>query len=67
VSAENAGEELGRGDWVLLCLDIDGILHGVGSYNHTVVCLGVSAIKLLKIRTCMALRCNIRNIDSTLQ
>ena len=42
VGAENACEELRRGDGMLLCLDIDSILHRVCRNNHAVVCLGVS-------------------------
>jgi hypothetical protein len=47
MSAENAAKELGRGDGVLLRLDVDGVLHRVCSNNHAVVCLGVSADKWL--------------------
>jgi hypothetical protein len=36
--AENAGEELWRRDWVLLCLDVDGVLDGISGYNNAVVC-----------------------------
>lgn len=41
VSAKNASKEFGRGDRVLFSFDIDGILHGVGSYYHAIICFGV--------------------------
>ena len=31
VCSEDTGEELGRRDWVLLCLNIDSVLHRVSS------------------------------------
>ena len=43
VCSEDGGEELGGGDWVLLCFDVDGVLHGVGGYDDAVVRFGVSA------------------------
>lgn len=42
VLAEYAGEELGRGDWVLFCFYVDGVLHGICGYDNTIVCFGVS-------------------------
>lgn len=42
VGSEDGGEELGRGDRVFFCFDIDGVLHGVGGYDYAVVSFGVT-------------------------
>ena len=42
MSRNNRGEQLGRGDRVLLCHDVDGLLHGVSSYHHAVIGFGVA-------------------------
>ena len=42
VGSEDRGEELGRGDGVFFRFDVDGILHGVGGYDHAVVGFGVA-------------------------
>lgn len=44
VSSEDAGEKLGRCDWMFLCLDVNSVFHRVGSHNYAVVGLGVPAI-----------------------
>ena len=46
VLAQDAGVQLGRVDGVLLGLDVDGVLDGVGSDNHAVVGLGVGSLDL---------------------
>lgn len=43
VSCEDGSEELGRVDRVFFGLNVDCVLHGVSSYDHAVVCCGVSA------------------------
>ena len=42
VGSEDGGEELGRGDRVFFCFDVDGVLHGVGGYDYAVVGFGVT-------------------------
>jgi hypothetical protein len=42
VVAEDAGKQLRWSDWVLLGGDVDGVLHRISGYYHTVVGSGVT-------------------------
>jgi len=42
--ADYGSEEFERGDWVLLCEDVAGLLLGVCGYDDAVVCFGVAVL-----------------------
>lgn len=45
VGSEDGGEELWGCDGVFFRLDVDGVFHGIGGYDHAVVCFGVSGFR----------------------
>lgn len=67
VVAQDACKDLGGGNVILLCEDVDGLLLGIGSNDGLVVCDGVSRIGLGNVGYYGCVESAIRFLDITLE